>query len=85
MPCDAVVLGDDWSFADLTEILRDFRSASLGGPAILISRIGKLDAVIAAYALGCRDCIVAKHGYAFELARSINHLLRGPGRSRTEP
>jgi len=76
LPCDALVLNDDWAFDDLTDMLRDFRSADRGGPALLISRGDKLEVIIAAYALGCRDCVVQKHGYQFELARSLNHLLR---------
>jgi len=77
LPYDAVILNDDWAFEDLTQVLRDNRSAERGGPAILISRRDKLEVVVGAYALGCRDCVVQRHGYQFELARSLNHLLRG--------
>jgi DNA-binding response OmpR family regulator len=76
LPCDALVVSDDWDFSDLTDALRDFRSIGRGGPAILISRKKRIDAVIAAFALGCRDCVVQKQGYHSELARSLNHLLR---------
>ena len=54
------------------------RSADRSLPAVLLCRRDKLDRVIAAYALGCRDCVVQKHGYQYELARSLNHLLREP-------
>ena len=75
-PFDALVVSDEWDFADVTDALRDFRLTGRGGPVILISRSKKVEAVIAAFALGCRDCIVQKHGYHAELARSLNHLLR---------
>lgn len=77
-PCDAVVLTDEWEFDDFTQVLRDVRSADRSVPALLLSRRDKLDRVIAAYTLGCRDCIVQKHGYQLELARSLNQLLRQP-------
>ena len=76
LPCDAVIVTDDWEFDDFTQVLRDVRSADRNLPAVLISRRDKVDRVIAAYALGCRDCVVQKHGYQVELARSLNHLLR---------
>jgi DNA-binding NtrC family response regulator len=76
LPCDAVVVTDEWEFDDFTQVLRDVRSADRSLPAVLLSRRDKLDRVIAAYALGCCDCVVQKHGYQVELARSLNHLLR---------
>ncbi|HEY3757390.1 MAG TPA: response regulator [Opitutaceae bacterium] len=76
LPCDALVISDQWELADLTDILRDFRWISQGGPGILLCRLNRVDVVIAAYALGCRDCVVQRHGYQMELARSLNHLLR---------
>ena len=76
LPCAAVVVNDDWDFEDLTKMLRDVRSADRRRPAILLSRRGKPEVIVAAYALGCRDCIVQRHGYHSELARSLNHLLR---------
>ena len=85
-PCDAVVLTDEWEFEDFTQVLRDVRSADRSVPAVLLSRQGKLDRVIAAYTLGCRDCIVQKHGHQLELARSLNQLLREPlGRVYSSP
>jgi DNA-binding NtrC family response regulator len=78
LPCDAVVVTDEWEFDDFTQILRDVRSADRNLPAVYLSRRDKLDSVIAAYALGCRDCVVQRHGYQLELARSLNHLLREP-------
>lgn len=74
--CDALVISDQWELADLTDVLRDFRWISRGGPGILLCRLNRLEVVIAAYALGCRDCVVQRPGYQMELARSLNHLLR---------
>ncbi|HZZ58288.1 MAG TPA: response regulator [Opitutaceae bacterium] len=74
--CDALVISDQWELADLTDMLRDFRWISHGGPGILLCRLNRLEVVIAAYALGCRDCVVQRPGYQMELARSLNHLLR---------
>lgn len=76
LPCDALIITDQWELGDLTDILRDFRWISRGGPGILLSRLNRVEVVIAAYALGCHDCILQRHGYQLELARSLNHLLR---------
>jgi DNA-binding response OmpR family regulator len=75
--CDAVIVSDDWEISDIADVLRDFRSFGRGGPAILLSRTQRFESVTVAFALGCRDCVVQKPGYHFELARSLNHLLRG--------